>query len=80
VRRYLVGGEPLRNLADGKLIVASTDGDGFIVPEAEVVAQTRAGKQVLNLRDGRDWVREAGEELLDAVVYLAAATVGGRDA
>ncbi len=38
--------------ADGKLIVASTDGDGFIVPEAEVVAQTRAGKQVLNLSDG----------------------------
>ena len=35
-----------------KLIVASGDGDGFIVPADEVVAQTRAGKQVLNLRDG----------------------------
>jgi len=35
-----------------KLIVASTAGDGFVVPEDEVVAQTRAGKQVLNLKDG----------------------------
>jgi len=35
-----------------KLIVASDAGDGFVVPEAEVVAQTRAGKQVLNLADG----------------------------
>ncbi len=35
-----------------KLIVASTAGDGFVVPEDEVVAQTRAGKQVMNLGDG----------------------------
>ena len=35
-----------------KLIVASSDGDGFIIPADEVVAQTRAGKQVLNLREG----------------------------
>ncbi|QUJ75728.1 DNA topoisomerase IV subunit A [Sulfitobacter albidus] len=35
---------------EGKLIVASTAGDGFVVPEAEVVAQTRSGKQVLNVR------------------------------
>ena len=34
-----------------KLLVASTAGDGFLVPEDEVIAQTRAGKQVLNLRD-----------------------------
>jgi topoisomerase-4 subunit A len=33
-----------------KLIVASTDGDGFVVPSDEVLAQTRSGKQVLNLR------------------------------
>ncbi|RMH44406.1 MAG: DNA topoisomerase IV subunit A, partial [Alphaproteobacteria bacterium] len=33
-----------------KLLVASSAGDGFIVPEDEIVAQTRAGKQVLNLR------------------------------
>lgn len=37
---------------DGKLLVASSAGDGFLVPEAEVVAQTRAGKQVLNVKDG----------------------------
>ncbi|MHA7877231.1 DNA topoisomerase IV subunit A [Roseivivax sp.] len=33
-----------------KLLVASSAGDGFVVPEEEIVAQTRAGKQVLNLR------------------------------
>ncbi len=35
-----------------KLIVASTAGDGFIVPADEVLAQTRAGKHVLTMRDG----------------------------
>jgi topoisomerase-4 subunit A len=35
-----------------KLVVASHDGRGFLVPEEEVVAQTRAGKQVLNLAEG----------------------------
>jgi topoisomerase-4 subunit A len=35
-----------------KLLVASHDGRGFVVPEDEVVAQTRAGKQVLNLAEG----------------------------
>ena len=35
-----------------KLVVASAAGNGFIVPEDEVVAQTRNGKQILNLRDG----------------------------
>ena len=35
-----------------KLLVASSDGRGFVVPEDEVVAQTRAGKQVLNVGDG----------------------------
>jgi topoisomerase-4 subunit A len=33
-----------------KLLVASTAGDGFVVPETEVVAQTKSGKQVLNVR------------------------------
>jgi topoisomerase IV subunit A len=58
-------GEPLRLMVDlpneaqivdilihkpgRKLLVASTAGDGFVVPEEEVLAQTRAGKQVLNL-------------------------------
>ncbi len=59
-------GEPLRLMVDlpqeaeivdffihdptVKRLVASTAGDGFIVPEAEVVAQTRNGKQVLNVK------------------------------
>ncbi len=33
-----------------RLLVASSAGDGFIVPEEEIVAQTRSGKQVLNVR------------------------------
>ncbi len=33
-----------------KLLVASSEGDGFICPSDEVVAQTRAGKQVQSLR------------------------------
>jgi topoisomerase IV subunit A len=35
-----------------KLLVASTAGDGFVVPSDEVLAQTRAGKAVLTVRDG----------------------------
>ena len=35
-----------------RLLVASSDGRGFLAPEDEVVAQTRAGKQVLNLGEG----------------------------
>ncbi|MEZ5926736.1 MAG: DNA topoisomerase IV subunit A [Hyphomicrobiaceae bacterium] len=34
-----------------KLLVASTAANGFVVPEAEVVAMTRKGKQVLNLSE-----------------------------
>jgi topoisomerase-4 subunit A len=33
-----------------KRLVSSTAGDGFIVPEAEIVAQTRSGRQVLNVK------------------------------
>jgi topoisomerase-4 subunit A len=33
-----------------RLLVASSAGDGFVVPGDEVLAQTRAGKQVLNVR------------------------------
>ena len=33
----------------GRLLVASDDGHGFVVEESEVVAQTRAGKQVLSV-------------------------------
>jgi len=39
---------------DRKLLVASSDGRGFVVPEKDVVAQTRAGKQVLNLAPGAE--------------------------
>ena len=61
-------GEPLRLMIDlpnevqivdilihqpgGKLLVASGEGDGFVVPEDDVIAQTRAGRQVLNVKDG----------------------------
>ena len=60
-------GEPLRLMIDleenhdfvelfvfdpeRKLLVASNDGYGFVVPEADVVASTRKGKQVLNVSD-----------------------------
>ena len=35
---------------DSKMLIASSAGDGFIVSSDEVVAQTRSGKQVLNVR------------------------------
>ena len=38
--------------AGEKLLIASTAGDGFVVPSEEVLAQTRAGKQVLTLQGG----------------------------
>ena len=38
--------------AGEKLLVASTAGDGFVVASEEVLAQTKAGKQVLTLGDG----------------------------
>jgi len=34
---------------DRRLLVASSEGRGFIVPEASVLAQTRAGRQVMNV-------------------------------
>ena len=33
-----------------RLLVASSAGDGFIVAESEVIAQTRTGRQVLNVK------------------------------
>jgi topoisomerase-4 subunit A len=39
-----------------KLLVASTSGHGFVVPEDEVLAQTRKGKQVLNVVGGAEAV------------------------
>lgn len=60
-------GEPVRMMADlpneadivalflhepdRRLLLASTAGDGFVVPENEVLAQTRSGKQVLNVKE-----------------------------
>ncbi len=65
-------GEPLRLMIDlpndqdivalyvhdpaRRLVVASSAGRGFVVPEAEVVAQTKNGKQVLNLSEGEEAV------------------------
>ncbi len=37
---------------DTRLVVASSAGDGFVVPADETIAQTRSGKQVLNPRSG----------------------------
>ena len=37
-----------------KLLVAASDGRGFVVPENEVLAQTKAGKQVLNVSAGAE--------------------------
>jgi topoisomerase-4 subunit A len=61
-------GEPVRLMVDlpneagivdlfvhrpgARRLMASSAGDGFIVSEDEIVAQTRAGRQVLNVRDG----------------------------
>jgi topoisomerase-4 subunit A len=35
---------------DGKLLVASSDGNGFVVPEADCLATTRKGKQIMNVK------------------------------
>ena len=61
-------GEPVRLLVDlpnearpvallvhrpgGRLLVASGAGDGFLLPEDEALAQTRAGRQAMNLAAG----------------------------
>ena len=37
--------------SERELLLASSAGDGFVAPEGEIAAQTRAGRQVLNLRD-----------------------------
>ncbi|MDU8946018.1 DNA topoisomerase IV subunit A [Ovoidimarina sediminis] len=34
-----------------KRLIASTAGEGFVVPEDEILAQTRSGKQALNLKE-----------------------------
>jgi len=42
------------HVAGRKLVVASSDGRGFIVPEDQVIAQTRTGRVVLNVSGGRE--------------------------
>ncbi|MBO6776627.1 MAG: DNA topoisomerase IV subunit A [Marinibacterium sp.] len=37
------------HVPERRLLIASTDGNGFVVPESDIIAQTRAGKQALNL-------------------------------
>ena len=37
-----------------KFLVASSKGDGFIISETETNAQTKNGKQILNLKDGAE--------------------------
>ncbi len=37
-----------------KLLIAATSGHGFLVPEDEIVASTRKGKQVLNVETGAE--------------------------
>ncbi|MEL7282389.1 MAG: DNA topoisomerase IV subunit A [Pseudomonadota bacterium] len=60
-------GEPVRLMVDlpneaeivalfihrpgGKLLVASSAGDGFVIAEDDAIAQTRSGRQVLNVKD-----------------------------
>ncbi len=39
---------------EGKLLIASANGRGFVVPEDELIAQTKNGKQVLNLAEGEE--------------------------
>ncbi|MEO9650505.1 MAG: DNA topoisomerase IV subunit A [Roseobacter sp.] len=79
-------GEPLRLMVDlpneaeivtilthqpgRKLLVASSAGDGFVVPEEDVVAQTKSGKQVLNVRG------ETRAKICKAVTGDAVAVVG----
>jgi len=38
--------------ADAKLLLAASDGRGFIAPVADILAETRKGKQVVNLKAG----------------------------
>ncbi|SOB93643.1 DNA topoisomerase IV subunit A [Rhodobacter sp. JA431] len=38
--------------AGQKYLLASSDGDGFVVPGEEMIASTRTGKQVLNMAEG----------------------------
>jgi topoisomerase-4 subunit A len=36
---------------DGRLLLAASDGRGFLAPMGEIIAETRKGRQVVNLKD-----------------------------
>jgi topoisomerase-4 subunit A len=42
----------LKAAPDAKLLLASSDGRGFVTPAAGAIAETRKGKQIVNLRPG----------------------------
>ena len=85
-------GEPVRLMVDmpnevapaalrvhrpgARLLVASSAGDGFVAPEDEVVAQTRAGKQVMTLKAGVRLV--ACRPVREAHDHVAAVAGNGR--
>ena len=52
------------------MIVASSDGDGFLVLSDELLAQTRAGKQVLNLREGARALMDREDAVVQVMTYL----------
>jgi len=52
-----------------KLLLAATDGRGFVVPEAELIANTRKGKQVLNV-EAPDEARLCVEAKGDTVAII----------
>ncbi|MFZ9395089.1 MAG: DNA topoisomerase IV subunit A [Erythrobacter sp.] len=72
-------GEPVQSMVDleaeagiagmvvhrpgGRLLLAATPGKGFVAEEAELLAETRKGRQVVNLKDGArlNVVRPIGE-------------------
>jgi topoisomerase-4 subunit A len=78
-------GEPVRLMVDiegeedivalmpavsgAKLLLASSDGRGFLTPAAGVVAETRKGKQIVNLRPGARLA--AVRQLRDGDDYVA---------
>jgi topoisomerase-4 subunit A len=80
----------LRAGAAGKLLLASSDGRGFVTAAAGAIAETRKGKQIVNLRPGaklrvvrplapgQDYVAVLGENRKLAVYPLAELPEMGR--
>jgi topoisomerase-4 subunit A len=80
----------LKAKPDAKLLLASSDGRGFVTPAAGAVAETRKGKQIVNLRPGarlaivrqigadEDYVAVIGENRKMAVFPLSELPEMGR--